>query len=82
MGIRNKIKDKSASVGVIGLGYVGLPLTVAIAKAGFVVTEIDISQAKIDQIQKGISYIDNLSSETLAPFVEKNISMRQQISLF
>lgn len=66
-----RIEDKTAKVGVIGLGYVGLPLVTTIAKAGFQVTGIDISEERVDQVQRGISYISDLPSESLYPLVQR-----------
>ena len=66
-----KLESRTAKVGVIGLGYVGLPLAVTVAKAGFQVTGIDISKERTDQVQNGTSYIVDLSSETLAPLVQR-----------
>lgn len=61
----NKINQKSAIVGVIGLGYVGLPLAIEIAKAGFKVIGIDLNKEKVELIQKGISYVIDISNEEL-----------------
>ena len=69
--LRKKIEDKTAKVSVIGLGYVGLPLSATIAKAGFQVTGIDLSKERVDQVNHGISYIGDLSSETLASLVQR-----------
>lgn len=63
--LKDKITDKQAKVGVIGLGYVGLPLLVAFAKKGFSVIGFDIDQYKIDQVEKGQSYIRHICSEDL-----------------
>jgi UDP-N-acetyl-D-glucosamine dehydrogenase len=68
--LQNKIKDKTASVGVVGLGYVGLPLAVEFAKAGFFVTGIDVLQYKVDAINRGESYIQDIPTEVLRPLVE------------
>jgi UDP-N-acetyl-D-glucosamine dehydrogenase len=60
-----KIRNRSARVGVIGLGYVGYPLAVELAKAGFSVTGIDVHEGKVDTINSGESYIQDVSgSET------------------
>ena len=67
--LEEKIKSRSARVGVIGLGYVGLPLAVEYAKAGFTVTGIDLSTAKIDRVNAGDSYIGDIASSQLAPLV-------------
>lgn len=64
-----KIENRTARAGVIGLGYVGLPLAVSIARAGFRVTGIDVDQNKVESINRGISYIEDVDSEELAPFV-------------
>lgn len=69
--IRQKIEARTLRAGVIGLGYVGLPLAVAIAKAGFSVTGIDTSSSKVARIQRGISYVPDVPSENVAPFVER-----------
>ncbi|MDQ6698965.1 MAG: nucleotide sugar dehydrogenase [Acidobacteriota bacterium] len=67
--LEEKIKSRRARVGVIGLGYVGLPLAVEYAKAGFTVTGIDLSTAKIDRVNAGDSYIGDIASSELAPLV-------------
>ena len=53
--LKSKIKDKTANIGIIGLGYVGLPLAVEFAKAGFTVTGFDNDKNKLSQIKKGFS---------------------------
>ena len=67
--LKRKIRARSAKVGIIGLGYVGLPLAMEMAKAGFQVTGIDLSQEKVNSINGGISYIPDVASETVASFV-------------
>jgi UDP-N-acetyl-D-glucosamine dehydrogenase len=57
-----KIQSRRARTGVVGLGYVGLPLAVELARAGFHATGIDLDQRKIDQIQEGRSYIPDVST--------------------
>src|SRR5579863_5480171 len=68
--LQNKIKAKTASVGVVGLGYVGLPLAVEFAKAGFTVTGIDVLQHKVDAINRGESYVQDIPTSVLRPLVE------------
>jgi UDP-N-acetyl-D-glucosamine dehydrogenase len=58
----NKIESRGARTGVVGLGYVGLPLAVELAKAGFQATGIDLDARKIQTIQEGRSYIPDVSS--------------------
>jgi len=64
------IKNRKAHVGVIGLGYVGLPLAVEFAKAGFHVTGVDVNSEKVASIEAGKSYIRDVPNEVLAPLVE------------
>ena len=68
--LRRKIETHQAHVGVVGLGYVGLPLVVEFAQAGFCVTGIDIQQSKVDSIMKGESYIQDVPTSVLKPLVE------------
>ena len=60
-----KIKEKKAHVGIIGLGYVGLPLAIEFCKTGFQVTGLDIDQEKIDLLSQGESYIKHISGEKI-----------------
>ncbi len=59
----SKINNQSARVGVIGLGYVGLPLIRAFIRAGFSVNGYDVDQSKVDSLQAGQSYIKHIPSE-------------------
>jgi UDP-N-acetyl-D-glucosamine dehydrogenase len=61
-----KLSDKTARVGVIGLGYVGLPLAVTAAKAGFPVTGFDVDASKMQRLDRGASYIEAVSDADLA----------------
>jgi UDP-N-acetyl-D-glucosamine dehydrogenase len=63
--LENLIKNRKAKVAVIGLGYVGLPTAVELVRAGFSVFGIDIDKKRIAQINKGESYIIDISSEEL-----------------
>ena len=67
--ILNKIESCSAHAGVIGLGYVGLSLMVAIANAGFRVTGIDICPEKIERLKRGISDVPDVPDTILSPFI-------------
>jgi UDP-N-acetyl-D-glucosamine dehydrogenase len=64
-----KLEKKQARVSVLGLGYVGLPLAVVFAEAGFTVTGIDPDQRKVDTICRGESHIQDISSEQVARLV-------------
>jgi len=68
--LENRIRQHSANVGIVGLGYVGLPLAVEFAKAGFCVTGIDVQPGKVARLNAGESYIQDIPTATLAPLVE------------
>jgi len=67
--LKSKITDKSANIGIIGLGYVGLPLAVEFGKTGFSVTGFDNDEAKVSSIGKGDSYISDVSSKDIKDLV-------------
>jgi len=66
-----KIEDKEAKIGIIGMGFVGLPLAVEFAKNGFYVTGIDVDKVRVKAINSGKSYIQDASSEELSLLVKK-----------
>ncbi|MBN1375976.1 MAG: nucleotide sugar dehydrogenase [Dehalococcoidia bacterium] len=63
--LENKIKDKSAEIGIVGLGYVGLPLALAFVEAGFSVTGMDSDKTRINKISRGVSYLLDIESPRL-----------------
>src|SRR5512147_781934 len=63
------LKEKKARIGILGLGYVGLPLAVVFAEAGFHVTGIDPDSRKADSVNKGVSYIPDVKTEAVAKLV-------------
>ncbi len=65
-----RFTDKQARLGVLGLGYVGLPLAVSYAKAGFRVLGFELSEEKVAAINRGESYIIDVSSPDLAEAVK------------
>ncbi len=67
--LEDKIKNRTARVGIIGLGYVGLPLAMEFAKAGFSVTGIDIQESKVSQLNRGDSYVQDVPTDTLKKWV-------------
>ncbi|PYS98195.1 MAG: UDP-N-acetyl-D-glucosamine dehydrogenase [Acidobacteria bacterium] len=67
--IKNLINAKRARVGVIGLGYVGLPLAVEFARRGFPATGFEVDERKADSINRGESYIGDISSDVLGEVV-------------
>src|SRR5512139_2198589 len=64
-----KLTQRTAHVSILGLGYVGLPLAVVFAQAGFRVTGIDPDQRKVDTICRGESHIKDVPSEEVAQLV-------------
>lgn len=70
--LREKIKTRVARVGVVGLGYVGLPLALEFAKAGFSVTGIDVQNEKVARVNSGDSYIQDVPSASLSRLVADN----------
>ncbi|MBB6453300.1 UDP-N-acetyl-D-glucosamine dehydrogenase [Salirhabdus euzebyi] len=69
--LMNKFSAKKAVIGVVGLGYVGLPLAVEKAKAGYQVIGFDIQQSKVDLINQGINYIGDVVDADLKQMVEE-----------
>ena len=69
MTLKEKIDGRHARIGIIGLGYVGLPLAVEFCRAGFDVTGFDIDRSKTESINAGRSYIGDVASEQVAECV-------------
>jgi len=67
--LHDKISDRTAHVAVIGMGYVGLPLATAFAKAGFRTTGVDVDREKVDAVTAGRSYIPDVLDDDLAPHI-------------
>ncbi len=67
----DKFSKRDAHLGVIGLGYVGLPLVVVLAEAGYLVTGVDADADKVAHIQRGESYIEDVPSEKIAALVDE-----------
>jgi UDP-N-acetyl-D-glucosamine dehydrogenase len=61
--LKNRIQNKSALIGVVGLGYVGLPLALAFAEAGFRVVGVDLDKKRVNKINLGMSYLLDVKSE-------------------
>lgn len=72
VSLLNKLETKTATLGVIGLGYVGLPLAVEKAKAGFKTIGYDVQKEKIDMIKKGINYIGDVVNADLLEIVNSD----------
>src|SRR5262252_10826058 len=70
--LKDKIETKTARVGIVGLGYVGLPLAVEFAKAGFHVTGIDLQQSRVDRLMQGESYVQDVPSGEVAQLLNSH----------
>ncbi|HHF51295.1 MAG TPA: nucleotide sugar dehydrogenase, partial [Candidatus Aminicenantes bacterium] len=68
----NKIKSHSAHIGIIGLGYVGLPLVLRFAEENFTVTGFDIDKSKVDALNSGQSYIRHIPESKIKALIETN----------
>jgi len=72
MTLINKIKNREARIGVIGLGYVGLPLAMEFTRAGFHVTGIDIDTEKVEKLSRGENYIPDVNDSDLTQAMDAN----------
>ena len=79
--ILSAIADRSLPVGVVGLGYVGLPLAKTFVSAGFPVCGFDVDSSKVRQLENGESYISRVSSEWLSEAIrEKRFQVTEDLS--
>ena len=68
-----KLKNKTAEIAILGLGYVGLPLAVVFGEAGFKVTGIDPDARKVDSLNSGVSYIPDVTTEAVAKLIKAGL---------
>ena len=73
MNTIEKISNKSAVIGVVGLGYVGLPLVLGYTGKGYKVIGFDVDQTKIDSLEAGESYIDHIPSEPISAAIKAGL---------
>ncbi|MGD6817047.1 nucleotide sugar dehydrogenase [Metabacillus sp. 113a] len=69
----SKIESKNATIGVVGLGYVGLPLAVEKAKAGYKVIGFDVQQSRVDMVNEGTNYIGDVVNEDLKEIIDNGL---------
>ena len=69
----NRINERSALIGIVGLGYVGLPLVLRFCEEGFNALGFDIDREKADKLNRGESYIKHISSEKVRQFVDRRL---------
>ena len=80
--LKEKIQSKAAKVGIVGLGYVGLPLATEFAKAGFTVTGIDVQRDKVAGLNRGESHVQDVPSSEVAKLVgEKRFTATSDFSV-
>ena len=71
MELKEKLKSKTAVIGIVGLGYVGLPLMLRYVEVGYHVVGFDIDTAKVNALNAGSSYIEHISSVDISQAVDK-----------
>ncbi len=71
--IKKLIKERKAKVGIVGMGYVGLPLAMEFAKGGFAITGFEVDAQKVRDLKAGQSYIPDVPSNELSPLVKKGL---------
>jgi len=82
LNLEQKLSNKTAVIGIIGLGYVGLPLVLAFSGVGFKALGFDIRQRNVDSVNCGESYIADVADDRLSAIVAKtNIRKGEKLSL-
>ena len=76
----NKLADKKATIGIVGLGYVGLPLLLRYCEVGYKVIGFDIDQSKVDALALGQSYIEHISGSAIADAVKSGFEATTDFS--
>jgi len=80
LDIIDKLSNKTAVIGVLGLGYVGLPLMLRYSEVGFKVIGIDVDQIKVDLLKQGRSYIEHIPSESIQTSLEQGFEATSDFS--
>ena len=77
-----KLNDRTARIGIVGLGYVGLPLMLRFAEVGYKVVGFDIDEKKVQRLNKGESYIERITAETIQGAVKKGFEATTDFARF
>ncbi|MCW8825945.1 MAG: nucleotide sugar dehydrogenase [Gammaproteobacteria bacterium] len=78
--LKAKIQERDATVGVIGLGYVGLPLVLRFCAVGFSVIGFDVDESKLVKLKQGESYLDHIADREIAELAKQNFSATADFS--
>ena len=73
MNLTEKIQNKTAVIGVVGLGYVGLPMAVTVARKGYKVIGVDISEYAVTHVNAGDNYIGDVDDDELKKLVTEEM---------
>jgi len=76
----NKIKQKNATIGIIGLGYVGLPLAIRFSEEGFRVVGFDIDDSKVKMLNNGKSYIKHIYEDDISVMICLNLMVNSSLT--
>lgn len=71
--LANKLEQKTAVIGIVGLGYVGMPIALEFCKKGFRCIGVDVSAKKVDLLNKGVNFIEDLKDDEVASVVEQGL---------
>ena len=75
-----KLSNKTATIGIVGLGYVGLPLVLRYCEVGYRVIGFDVDRTKVEALQSGRSYIEHVGSDRIAKFIGGNLQPTSDLS--
>ena len=78
--LTKRIEDRDSSIGIVGLGYVGLPLALRFAEAGFKVVGFDIDPRKAEAIAKRQSYFSHISHERVGAAIDQGLSVTSDMA--
>src|SRR3954462_6873630 len=76
----SRLNERTARIGIIGLGYVGLPLMLRFSEVGYRVTGFDIDERKVTRLNGGESYIERISGETIEAALKKGFEATSDFS--